>query len=149
MGVNRDFAISAGGARLRRRLFMPGGTSVMPQTSQVNRSQTTEEGAPRQPEALILPDEVEREINEGQVSLGSLGRPFDRRNPFFVGLTGALGVSVAYVIFRGIADIASVLVIVGLSLFIAIGLNPIIESLVARSIASWRRRWPLSRLASC
>ncbi len=40
---------------------------------------------------------------------------------------GALGVAVAYVIFRGIAQIADVLVIVGLALFIAIGLNPVLE----------------------
>ena len=60
-------------------------------------------------------------------SLGTLGRPFDRRHPFFVGLSGAFGVAVAYVLFRGIADITSVLVIVGLALFIAIGLNPIID----------------------
>ncbi len=32
-----------------------------------------------------------------------------------MGLTGALGVGVAYVIFRGIADISSVLVIIGLA----------------------------------
>ena len=46
--------------------------------------------------------------------LGALGRPFDHRSPFFMGLTGALGVGVAYVLFRGVADISSVLVIIGL-----------------------------------
>src|SRR6202012_5545608 len=55
-----------------------------------------------------------------------------RRMPFFVGLTGALGVAVAYVIVRGIADITTVLVIIGLALFIAIGLNPLIEFLPRR-----------------
>ena len=53
-----------------------------------------------------------------------MGRPFDRRTPFFIGLTGGLGVAVAYVIARGIGDITSVLIIIGLALFIAIGLNP-------------------------
>ena len=67
--------------------------------------------------------------------LGTLGRPFDRRHPFFVGLSGALGVAVAYVLFRGIADVTSVLVIVGLALFIAIGLNPIITFLTAHSLS--------------
>lgn len=55
-------------------------------------------------------------------SLGALARPFDHRAPFFAGLTGALGVGVAYVLARGIADVATVLVIIGLALFIAIGL---------------------------
>ena len=82
----------------------------------------------QKPDVLILPPAVERELAETDESLGTLGRPLDRRNPFFIGLTGALGVGVAYLIFRGLSDVASVLVIVGVALFIAIGLNPIIES---------------------
>jgi predicted PurR-regulated permease PerM len=87
------------------------------------------------PDALVLPTDVQSELSETDGSLGTLGRPFDRRSPFFVGLTGALGVAVAYVTFRGLGDVASVLIIVGLALFIAIGLNPIIEMLVARSMS--------------
>jgi predicted PurR-regulated permease PerM len=88
----------------------------------------------QEPDVLILPPAVERELSETDESLGTLGRPLDRRNPFFIGLTGALGVGVAYLIFRGLSDVASVLVIVGVALFIAIGLNPIIELLVSRSV---------------
>ena len=56
-----------------------------------------------------------RELDTSDESLGVLGRPFDRRTPFLVGLTGALGVAVAYGFVRGIADITSVLVIIGLA----------------------------------
>lgn len=83
---------------------------------------------------LILPPSVERELDESDESLGVLGRPFDHRSPFFVGLAGALGVGVAYVLARGIADISSVLIIIGLSLFLAIGLNPILVFLVDRGL---------------
>ena len=83
---------------------------------------------------LLLPPSVERELNNNDESLGVLGRPFDRRNPFFVGLTGALGVATAYVMAKGIADITSVLVIIGLALFIAIGLNPIVGFLIGRGL---------------
>jgi predicted PurR-regulated permease PerM len=83
---------------------------------------------------LILPTGVERELDTSDESLGSLGRPFDHRSPFFIGLTGALGVAIAYVIFRGISDISSVLVIIGLSLFIAIGLDPVLKFLVDRGV---------------
>jgi len=79
---------------------------------------------------LVLPASVERELTDSHELLGVLGRPFDRRTPFFVGLTGALGVAVAYAIARGIADITTVLVIIGLALFIAIGLNPVIDFLI-------------------
>ena len=88
----------------------------------------------QEPDVLILPPAVERELTETDESLGTLGRPLDRRNPFFIGLTGALGVGVAYLLFRGLSDVASVLVIVGVALFIAIGLNPIIELLVSKSV---------------
>ena len=93
------------------------------------------DGEPPAPEPLVLPTSVQREMDETDESLGVLGRPFDRRTPFFVGLTGAFGVAVAYVVVRGIADIASVLIIVGLALFIAIGLNPILEFLTNHSLS--------------
>jgi len=83
---------------------------------------------------LVLPPSVERELSNVDESLGALGKPLDRRTPFFVGFTGALGVAVAYVIARGIADITSVLVIIGLALFIAIGLNPIVDFLIGRGL---------------
>jgi predicted PurR-regulated permease PerM len=86
-------------------------------------------------DTLILPPTVQNGLSESDESLGTLGRPFDRRNPFFVGLAGAFGVAVAYIIFRGIADVASVLIVVGLALFIAIGLNPIIDVLIGRSLS--------------
>lgn len=90
--------------------------------------------APDPPDVLVLPASVERDLNPSNEEFGALGRPFDRRAPFFVGLFGAFGVAVAYVIARGIAEVTSVLVIIGLALFIAIGLNPIIEFLTDRGL---------------
>ena len=43
---------------------------------------------------LILPPSVERELGSSDESLGTLGRPFDHRSPFFIGLSGAFGVAV-------------------------------------------------------
>ncbi len=86
------------------------------------------------PPLLILPAAMERELAEAEITMGTLGRPFNQRTPFFIGLNAAFGVAVAYVIARGIADISTVLVIIGLALFVAIGLNPIIELLVARGL---------------
>jgi predicted PurR-regulated permease PerM len=89
------------------------------------------------PPVLILPPAVERALDESDDSLGSLGRPFDHRAPFFIGLNAALGVAVAYLLVRGLANITTVLVIIGLALFIAIGLDPIIEFLVTRGLRRW------------
>jgi predicted PurR-regulated permease PerM len=41
-----------------------------------------------------------------------------------VGLTGALGVALAYVLVRSLADVAQVLTIIGIALFLGIGLQP-------------------------
>ncbi|MHB1210482.1 MAG: AI-2E family transporter [Acidimicrobiales bacterium] len=86
---------------------------------------------------LILPGSVERALDESDDSLGALGHPFNHRSPFFIGLNAAFGVAVAYVIVRGIADVTAVLVIIGLALFIAIGLNPVIVFLVNRGLHRW------------
>lgn len=86
------------------------------------------------PNVLVLPPSVERDLDDSGESFGALGQPFNRRTPFFVGFTGALGVAVAYVIARGIAQITTIIVIIGLALFIAIGLNPILDFLIHRGI---------------
>lgn len=86
------------------------------------------------PPVLILPTSAARELDESDESLGVLGRPFDHRSPFFIGINAAFGVAVAYLIVRGLADITTVLVIIGLALFIAIGLNPIIDFLMGKGL---------------
>jgi predicted PurR-regulated permease PerM len=101
------------------------------------REGSSQDQVPEIPPVLILPTAVERALDESDDSLGALGRPFDHRAPFFVGLNATLGVAVAYVIVRGIADITTVLVIIGLALFIAIGLNPVIELLMNRGLRRW------------
>jgi predicted PurR-regulated permease PerM len=83
---------------------------------------------------LILPSGLERGLDGTDESLGGLGRPFDHRSPFFIGLNAALGVAVAYLFVRGLADITTVLVIIGLALFLAIGLNPIITFLMSHRL---------------
>jgi predicted PurR-regulated permease PerM len=84
---------------------------------------------------LVLPPTAERQTSEGDQSLGVLGRPFDRRSPFFIGLSGAFGVAIVYVIARAVVDVSSVLLIIGVALFIAIGLNPIIAFLTRRGLS--------------
>jgi predicted PurR-regulated permease PerM len=84
---------------------------------------------------LVLPPGVQDQDDKNGKNLGVIGRPLDRRAPFYVGLTGGLGLGAAYVIASAIADITSVLVLIGLSLFIAVGLNPILVFLVHRGLS--------------
>ncbi len=67
---------------------------------------------------------------------GRPGSPIDRRHPFMVGLLGGLGLVLAYSIYLGLRNAASILVLVFIALFLAIGLNPAVVQL---------RRWGLPR----
>jgi predicted PurR-regulated permease PerM len=99
-----------------------------------DNDQSAQESNPDPIPLLILPSGLERELDGTDESLGGLGRPFDHRSPFFIGLNAALGVAVAYLFLRGLADITTVLVIIGLALFLAIGLNPIITFLMSHRL---------------
>jgi predicted PurR-regulated permease PerM len=76
---------------------------------------------------LLLPRGVappRRPAQQQRTDLGPPGRPFDRRSPFIVGFTAALGVGLAYVLARTIVDLGSVLTVFGVALFLAVGLEP-------------------------
>ncbi|WIM95588.1 AI-2E family transporter [Actinoplanes oblitus] len=65
---------------------------------------------------------------------GAPGRPLNRRSPFLFGFLFGLGVIVAYALFLGIRNAASILVLIFIALFLAIGLHPAVVRL---------RRWGL------
>ncbi len=77
------------------------------------------------------------EVAERTGGLGTPGRPVNRRSPFMIGLTGALGVAVAYGLIELIIRARSVLIIIGLALFIAAGLDPIVGWLVRHRLPRW------------
>ena len=67
---------------------------------------------------------------------GAPGPRLNRRNPFLVGLLGGLGLLTAYGIFLGLRNAASILVLIFVAMFLAIGLNPAVTRL---------RSWGLPR----
>jgi len=87
------------------------------------------------PNLLILPSGAEQALSEPDGHFGALGRPINVRHPFLIGFYGALGVAVAFVIARGIADVAGILVIIGIALFLAIGLNPLVTFLESHAVS--------------
>ena len=50
---------------------------------------------------------------------GEMGQPFDRRSPFYYGFVGALGALSAFWLFKAVAGIGSVLLLVVVSFFLA------------------------------
>ncbi|NMH96972.1 AI-2E family transporter [Pseudonocardia sp. K10HN5] len=69
--------------------------------------------------------------------LGQPGAPLNRRSPFIIGLTGAAGVAVTYVLFQVVVSAHQALVLIGLGLFGAMGLEPAVSYLARR----WLPRW--------
>ncbi|MEJ3659285.1 AI-2E family transporter [Actinomycetes bacterium KLBMP 9759] len=69
--------------------------------------------------------------------LGTPGRPLNRRSPFVIGMAGAAGVAVTALVVELIIVARDVLVLIGLALFIAIGLEPAVEWLVRRRLPRW------------
>lgn len=70
-------------------------------------------------------------------TLAPLGRPLNRRSPFFIGLSGAAGVAVTLGVVEMIITVRDVLVLIGLALFLAIGLEPAVSVLSRHKFPRW------------
>jgi predicted PurR-regulated permease PerM len=77
------------------------------------------------------------EETEETGGLGRLGRPMDRRSPFFIGMAGAAGVAVTIGLVELTIKARGVLVLIGLALFIAAGLDPVVSWLTRRRVPRW------------
>lgn len=63
---------------------------------------------------------------------GTPGRPLNRRSPFYIGFVAALGVLAAYGLMLAVTRISSVLILLVTSLFLALGLDPMVQWIQAR-----------------
>jgi predicted PurR-regulated permease PerM len=76
-------------------------------------------------------------VAEETGGLGTPGRPVNRRSPFMIGMLAAFGVAVAYGLIELIIGARSVLIIIGLALFVAAGLDPVVGWLVRHRVPRW------------
>jgi predicted PurR-regulated permease PerM len=76
-------------------------------------------------------------VAEETGGLGTPGRPINRRSPFMMGLLAAFGVAVAYGLVELVIRARSVLIIIGLAMFIAAGLDPVVGWLVRHRMPRW------------
>jgi predicted PurR-regulated permease PerM len=87
--------------------------------------------------ADVTPDQMEEAVRTAAEaaeagSLGVPGKPLNRRSPFFVGLAAAAGVAVTVGLIEIVIHARSVLILIGLALFIAAGLDPAVSWLTRR-----------------
>lgn len=72
---------------------------------------------------------------------GVPGNPVNRTHPFYVGFMGALGVLLAYWLVQAVAQLSSVLTLLLVALFLALGLDPLVAMLQRRGLG---RSWAVS-----
>jgi predicted PurR-regulated permease PerM len=70
----------------------------------------------------------------GRRDYGTAGRPLNRQSPFYVGFVGALGVLVAYGLYRALGQLTQVITLLIVAFFLTLALNPMVESLTRRGL---------------
>ncbi len=93
----------------------------------------TDEAESRVQEAVDAAATVAEETG----GLGQPGRAMNRRSPFFIGMTAAAGVAVTYGLVELLIRARSTLILIGLGLFIAAGLDPVVMWLTRRRVPRW------------
>lgn len=81
---------------------------------------------------------------DGEHGYGEPGPPLSRESPFYKGFWATAGVILAVALAVAIDQATSAVEIVLIAVFLAIGLNPIVEMLIKRG---WQRRWAVLLVA--
>jgi predicted PurR-regulated permease PerM len=93
----------------------------------------------KQAENELTADKLSEAIEAAEQTggLGRPGKPLDRRSPFFIGMAAAAGVAVTYGLVELLIRARTVLVLIGLAMFIAAGLDPAVDWLTRRRLPRW------------
>jgi len=83
---------------------------------------------------VAIADELLIEERHPDVGMGLPGPPLRRSNPFIFGFFAALGVLVAWGLWHALGQARSVLILLLVSMFIAVGLNPLVEWFMRRGL---------------
>ena len=86
---------------------------------------------------IAAAERVAAQTRSRERPLGSPGSPFNWRSPFLVGLTASAGVAVTYGVVRGLGAAASMLLLIGMAFFVALGLEPAVSWLAGKRLPRW------------
>ncbi|MFB4297282.1 AI-2E family transporter [Actinomadura sp. NTSP31] len=126
----------------RTRPAPPDGWSPAPPAGEATGTKAAGSSAPAptapgaaapDPEAPDPAHDVEQRRREAGVNplfpFGRPGQPLGRAHPFVFGFTAALGVITAWMLVKAATNAKSVLVMIVVAMFLAVGLNPAVERL--------------------
>ncbi len=133
---NGGSATEAGSASGASTATLPAGSGTGPAAAETARERPAAE---RRLSGLGPDDPAAPDGDDGDDASGPrFGRPgprISRRSPFYLGFFGALGALLAWQLFNLLASASSVLVLLVVSLYLAVGLNPAVEWFVRRRIS--------------
>ncbi|GAB2938596.1 AI-2E family transporter [Rhodococcus aerolatus] len=95
----------------------------------------TASGGEADPEARA--ESVAQDLVAPGRPLGPLGERFDRRSPFLLGMAASGGVVVTLAAALAVTDARTPLTLIGLALFLAVGLDPVVRWLERRHLPRW------------
>src|SRR5579863_1358008 len=108
--------------------------------SEVSELISAEEPEDKSPQDLIEEIHAAAALEAGvdeDLAFGRVGPALDRRSPFYMGMTAALGVAVIFVIGAIVVAIGQILLLIALSIVIAVGLDPVVRLLMRRGFPRW------------
>lgn len=77
------------------------------------------------------------DLSSDERPLGVPGRQFNRRSPFYIGMAAAAGVAVTYAAVQLLSVTSSMLLLIGVAFFLALGLEPAVSWLVTHRLPRW------------
>ncbi|GAA1430728.1 AI-2E family transporter [Microlunatus lacustris] len=81
------------------------------------------------------PGPVDAALTDGQdLAPAGRGRLLNQLSPFRIGFAGAVGVILAYALAQAVVQARSVIILVVVAFFIALGLNPLVRALTRRGV---------------
>ncbi|MGH3447123.1 MAG: AI-2E family transporter [Nocardioidaceae bacterium] len=114
------------------RRSSPAAASEEPPSGEGRESVASRDHA--EPWSLLNPDTAAGTTDSG---LGTPGPPVSRHSPFYIGFWGTLGVLAALALGLWLREASSIIVLVVVAVFLAVGLNPFVEWLMRRGLPRW------------
>lgn len=97
-------------------------------------SGTAEPVSPAGDDTETTGDDRDRETDPDEEPFGTPGPPLSRHSPFYKGFWAGLGFIVALLLALAVREAKSVIVLVLVSIFLAVGLNPLVEWFQRRGV---------------
>lgn len=89
------------------------------------------------PDPIAAAERTAAALSSDRSPRGTLGPRFDRRSPFFTGMTAAAGALTTVAVVLAAQAVKSILILIGVAFFLALGLEPLVRWVTVRRVPRW------------